>query len=64
MNRQVTLIKLGTPGNKQVSMTIPYNGDEFEFIASEWRALARRAAATESGIVREGQCLAQIEAAE
>jgi hypothetical protein len=58
--RSVTLTKLGTPGNKQVSITSPYNGDEFEFLSPEWRALARQAAATESGIARDGKYLAQI----
>jgi hypothetical protein len=62
--RYVTLKKLGTPRDQGVSITIPYNGDEFEFLDPEWRGLARRAAATEGGQAREGNRVAIIEVEE
>jgi len=59
--RYVTLKKLGTPRDQGASITIPYNGDEFEFLDPEWRGLARRAAATEGGQTRDGNWVAIIE---
>lgn len=53
--RYVTLKKLGTPQNHGASITIPYNGDEFEFLDPEWRGLARRAASSEGGASPRGQ---------
>jgi hypothetical protein len=58
--RYVTLTRIGSPALKTVSITIPYNGDEFEFLAPEWRGLARKAAATESGILRDDRRVARV----
>ena len=54
--RYVQLCRLGTPSLKGAEMYIPYNGDEFEFLSSEWLSLARRAAATEGGkLIEDGR---------
>lgn len=58
--RYVTLTRLGSPALKPVSITIPYNGDEFEFLDPDWRGLARLAAATEDGIMRDGRMVARV----
>jgi hypothetical protein len=61
--RYVTLIRLGSPALKTVAitLTIPYNGEEFEFLAPEWRGLARRAAAAGEGYVaRDDRMVAQV----
>jgi hypothetical protein len=58
--RYVTLTRLGSPALKPVSITIPYNGDEFEFLSPEWRGLARQAAATEGGILRDDRMVARV----
>lgn len=63
MQRTVTLTRLGLGQDslsEYATITIPYNGDEFEFLASEWRALARNAACTPSGVLREGSMIATI----
>jgi hypothetical protein len=62
--RYVTLTRLGNPGLETVSITIPYNGDEFEFIDREWRRLARLAAAREGGVVREDNMVAEVHSKE
>jgi len=58
--RYVTLTRLGGGAAEAVSITIPYNGDEFEFLAPEWRGLARKAAATEGGILRDDRWVAKV----
>jgi hypothetical protein len=59
--RYVTLTRIGSPALKTVAITIPYNGDEFEFLAPEWRGLARRAAAAGEGcVVRDDRMVAQV----
>ena len=58
--RYVTLKKLGTPRDFGASIKIPYNGEEFEFLAPEWKVIARRAAAREGGQVREDNMVAII----
>jgi len=58
--RYVQLVRMGTPACGGAEMLVPYNGDEFEFLAEEWRGLARRAAATEGGKLREGLLFAWV----
>ena len=58
--RYVTLTRIGSPALKTVAITIPYNGDEFEFLDPAWRGLARSAAAHEAQIVREDRMVAQV----
>jgi hypothetical protein len=58
--RYVTLTRLGSPALKTVAITIPYNGDEFEFLSPEWRGLARLAASTDAGIFRDDRMVAPV----
>lgn len=57
--KTVTLTKLGTPGTSQSEITIPYNGDAFEFLAPEWVGIARRASG-QDGPLREGDRIAEV----
>jgi hypothetical protein len=56
----VTLIKLGTPATTGTKITIPYNGDEFEFLDPTWRGLARQAACQVDGMLREDDRVAIV----
>ena len=58
--RYVKLVRMGTPSCSGAEILVPYNGNEFEFLAEEWRGLARRAAATEGGKLREGLLFAWV----
>ena len=58
--RNVTITKLGTPSTAAVSMTVKYNGPEFEFLTPEVLGLCRRAAAVAGGKLREGNLVAEV----
>ncbi len=58
--RMVTLIKLGTPTTTGTEITVPYNGDEFEFLDPTWRGLARQAACLPDGRIRDGNMIAVV----
>lgn len=62
--RMVTLIKLGTPQCEGTEITVPYNGDIFEFLEPHWRGLARRAACLPGGRLREDDRIAIVRAVE
>lgn len=62
--RMVTLIKLGTPSMERTEITVPYNGDAFEFLDPAWRGLARRAACLPDGKLREEDKVAIVRAAD
>lgn len=58
--RYAKLTKLGSPRDNRAEAIVPYNGELFEFLDPDWRALARRAAAREGGIIREGSRVVEI----
>jgi hypothetical protein len=58
--RMVTLVKLGTPATTGTKITIPYNGDTFEFLDPAWRGLARQAACVPDGKLREDNRVAIV----
>ena len=58
--RNVTITKLGTPASTPASITIKYNGPEFEFLSSDVVGLCRRAAAVAGGKLREGNLVAEV----
>jgi len=57
--RYVELTLLGSPASEPVSIIIPYNGDEFEFLATEWREIAR-VAAEKGEPVRADRMMARV----
>ena len=57
--RTVTITKLGTPASTPASITIKYNGPEFEFLSSDVLGLCRRAAAAGRKL-REGNLVAEV----
>ena len=58
--RKVTITKLGCSGYTSTEVTIPFNGDLFEFLPMATVALCRRAASTEGGTLREGNMIARV----
>lgn len=58
--RWVTITKLGGAGYTGTEVTIPYNGELFEFLPMDTVALCRRAACTEDGTLREGGMVARV----
>lgn len=57
--RYVELTLLGSPASKPVSIVLPYNGDAFEFLSTEWREIARHSADKEEP-VRTGRMMARV----
>ena len=58
--RWVTITKLGGAGCTNTVVTIPYNGDLFEFLPMSTVALCRKAACTEDGCLRDGDMIARV----
>ena len=58
--RKVTITKFGCPSCAGAEVTIPYNGEVFEFLPMETVALCRRAACTAEGTLREGNMIARV----
>ena len=56
----VTITKLGGAGYTGTEVTIPFNGDMFEFLPMSTVALCRRAACAEGGTLREGGVVARV----
>lgn len=58
--RNVTITKMGNPSSTPSSVTVPYNGPEFEFFTPEVVGLCRRAAASPGRKLREGNLVAEV----
>ena len=58
--RWVTITKMGRAGVTNTEVTIPYNGEIFEFLPMDTVSLCRRAACTVEGTLSEGNMIARV----
>ena len=59
-SRMVTITKLGGAGCTNTVVTIPYNGEIFEFLPMDTVSLCRKAVCAEEGTLREGNMIARV----